>query len=229
MVFGWLLLYSQWGFAEQTGQDLKPQRDDTKIISWEIEESLQPTIDYLKKKQRKYRSQTHFLKHLFHYVHHKHLKRFGHQSSPDALAKSGTYDCVSGTALYALILEELNIPYEIWEMNYHVYLALKVNDSKVVFESTNPVEGFINQADRIAQHRSYYEEEAERYHQNQEIDVPTIHRAINFKQLCGLQFYNQALAYLQKEEKDKALRYVQQALDYYPSDRIALLAEWIGQ
>lgn len=229
IVFVWILLLSLSFCSAQTAYDSGSQGTDMSSISPELKASLQPTMSYLKRKYRKYGSETRFLKHLFYYVHRKHLKRYSKDSSPDALMKSGTYDCVTGTALYALVLEELNINYEIWEMNYHVYLTLKVDDTEIVFESTNPVDGFINLKHRIAQHHMHYEEDAKRFHQDQKIEIPIIHRAISLRELSGLQLFNQAIQHLQQEERDKAMEYVQQALDYYPSERIVMLAEWIDQ
>jgi hypothetical protein len=229
IVIVWILLLSLSVCSAQTVNDSGSQGSDMSSIYPELKASLQPTISYLKRKSRKYGSETRFLKSLFYYVHRKHLKRYSQQSSPDALTKSGTYDCVTGTAVYALLLGELKIPYEIWEMNYHVYLTMNVEDTEIVFESTNPVDGFINLNHMIAQHHNHYEEEAKRFHQDQKINTPIIHRAISLRELSGLQLFNQAIQHLQQEERDKAIKYVQQALDYYPSDRIVMLAKLIDR
>jgi hypothetical protein len=55
--------------------------------------------------------------------------------------ETGYYNCVSGSALFALILSKLEIPYQIIEAPTHVFLIAYPNTEKIVLESTIPDEG----------------------------------------------------------------------------------------
>ncbi len=186
---------------------------------------FEATVDHLREKEPKYRHQLSFLRHLFYYVHRKHLKRFSKYSLFADVMKNGTYDCVSGTALYALLLEGLNIPYEIWEMDYHAYLTLKVEGKTIVFEATDPVHGFIAQPEQIEEHLNLYKSAARAFKEAHGQKEALIHRAVTLKQLAGLQFYNRAIKALLDQRAEVARQFAQQALTYYPAPRIKRLLE----
>ncbi len=183
----------------------------------------QATLDHLRAKRKKYRRPVSFLRHLFYYVHRKHLKHYQKYSGLVDVGARGTYDCVTGTALYALLLDRLDIPYQIWEMDHHAYLTVIVDGKAVVFEATNPVSGFITKSDQVAMHCSGYQEAARAFKKAHGQYDSLIHRSITLKQLIGLQFYNRALKAFADKKPREARRYTQQALDYYPAPRIKRL------
>ena len=137
--------------------------------------------------------------------------------------KTGTYDCISGTALYALVLEGLNIPYKIWEMDYHAYLTVEVDGATIVFEATDPVHGFITQPKQVEAHLNLYKFAAQTFKQANHQPETLIHRPVTLKQLVGLQLYNRAIKALLDQRAEEAQCYAQQALAYYPAPRIKLL------
>ncbi len=78
----------------------------------------------MQKKQAKYKREEAFVKHLFYKVHRKYLKRYRHETNFFELFEKGSYNCVTGTALYALLLDALQIDYTIRETPYHIYMMV---------------------------------------------------------------------------------------------------------
>lgn len=78
---------------------------------------------------------------LYETVHSDVLRKYDEDAQFPDLFNGGDYNCVTATALYALLLEELALPYEIRELPTHVYLVYDPGASDLVIESTDPVEG----------------------------------------------------------------------------------------
>jgi hypothetical protein len=186
-------------------------------------EDYRYTIDHLQKRELRHKQKLSFLKYLFYYVHRRHLKHYLPYSAMSNLLQTGAYDCVSGTAFYALILEEMGFRYQIWEMNYHVYLSVQSEHNRIVFEATDPIKGFITDPDQIDQHYKSYSEEARQYLKDSNTESLLIHQEITLIQLAGLQLYNQAIEALQNQIHMRAERYTKEALLYYRADRIEAL------
>ena len=74
---------------------------------------FQVFLEKLRSKRNQMKSDPRFFNYLFYKTHRKFLKQYQIHSSVEDLLRHGTYDCVSGTALYALILHHLGIEYEI--------------------------------------------------------------------------------------------------------------------
>ena len=105
-------------------------------------------INNFKKKQRNSNSEYRLLYHVFYKTHQAYLKKYKPVESFGRMLKTGEYGCLTGTALYALILNDLGYSFEVIETNYHVYLLINGAKQQYLFESTDPVYGFYsNQKD----------------------------------------------------------------------------------
>ncbi|MEP2026189.1 MAG: hypothetical protein ABJI85_16100, partial [Reichenbachiella sp.] len=107
------------------------------------EKSYALLIDKLKERQSDSKSEAAFLKYVFYTVHRKMLGTYEqYVTFSEIFKKEKKYDCVTGTALYALILDELDVAYEVHETDYHVYLIAKSEGKEYLFESTDALAGF---------------------------------------------------------------------------------------
>src|ERR1041385_7450836 len=66
----------------------------------------------------KKKSEFKLVRSLFNKAHRDYLKNYVAYSQVDDIFKEGNYDCLSGTYFFAHVLDELNIPYKIFETNY---------------------------------------------------------------------------------------------------------------
>ena len=182
-------------------------------------------LDEFQRRKSRYNTEEQWLKYIFYQVHEKYLKHYQSFSTIPDLFERGSYNCVSGTALYALICELLCIPYAIRETEYHVYLLALVDGKKVLIESTDPVYGFVSQADTIQSLiKAYHEDGSSKYG----INEPT-GSTVDWIQLAGLQYFNKAVQFYNNKNFQDALSYLNRAMQFYNSARILMFKERILQ
>jgi len=169
------------------------------------------------KKQRK--KEEKFLKYVFFKVHKKYLREYQLNSPLFKTFELGQYDCVSGTAIYALILHNLNIPYIIKETKFHVYLLTEADDRQVLFETTDPEDGFITALAKIEESEKKYQEDEGR-NNNYYVFKSSINEAINLKELSALEYYNMGVASFNQKNIVSSLDFFEKALRLYKSPRI---------
>ena len=97
---------------------------------------LKTNLDGIKKPAKK-------LKFVFDHVQGTFLKNYDVDADFSEMFVSGGYNCLTGTILYALLLDELSIKHTIKFMPGHVYIIAYAEDIPYIFETTDPVGGFI--------------------------------------------------------------------------------------
>jgi hypothetical protein len=155
-------------------------------------------------KRSRFKSETSFLSHVFYQVHSRFLQRYVLNVPFRAIFEAKQYNCVSGTALYALIFKRLGYESIIKETHDHAYLLLKLPTKSILIESTDAATGFLAGEKLIATREKYYGR-----------SVLTT-RAISFVQLCGLQFYNEAAKNYQKKNYIESMNLLADAQKLYP-------------
>src|SRR5688572_10880329 len=98
----------------------------------------------LSAKKGTFKSEKIFLGYVFTKTHQRFLKEFQEYATFQQTLTKGRYNCLTGTALYALILEHLHLRYQIIETNHHIFLLAETKDGKILFEATDPLNGFVS-------------------------------------------------------------------------------------
>jgi tetratricopeptide (TPR) repeat protein len=131
------------------------------------------------------------------------------------LFTSGTYNCLSGTAFYGLILQKLNYQVEIHETAFHAYLLIHTSKRRVLVDATDAENGFAYYAYQVqARETLYRENERARYQ-------PAFNRVIDFYELAGLHYYNAAIIQYNAQNYTESLKHLEKAAQLYPrSERI---------
>ncbi|GAB4395976.1 MAG: hypothetical protein OHK0053_08160 [Microscillaceae bacterium] len=179
---------------------------------------------YLRELRAKWAGQTPdkaLARRLFFKVSGDYLKQYVQFSSLVDVLDQQKFDCVSGSALLALVYVEWGFVPEIHETATHVYIQLRFSEQdRVLVESTAGRMGFIDAEAAIDQARAVFQGEV------QQIDWQSFcfDRQIHLRQLAGLQYYNLGVAAYNQGQLVKAQRYLQMALELYPEDRIKALA-----
>ena len=185
-------------------------------------EVLNTFVGQLQHKRQKYRSEKRFLSYLFNKVHRKFLKQYQSHTTLYELMEQGHYDCVTGSALYALLLDALGIPYQVHEFPYHVYLTVTTSEHEVfMIESTDPQYGFVTNPAEQAKRREFYSQatstdNSEAYYQ---YDF-TIRSTIGLSELAGLSYFNEAVEYYNQRQLQPAIHLLHQADRLYASPRM---------
>lgn len=185
----------------------------------------------MQQKQAKIGSEKAFAKQLFYQVHRKFLRNYEPLQNFSSLLRNGTYNCLTATALYALLLDELGISYQIYETDYHIFLLVEMTDGEqVLFEATDPLHGFVEGEEEISRRineirkdenslegastteKSYFD-----------FDLKLM-RPINLQQLAGLQYYNQAAYFYNTKRIEQSALALSKGRLLYQADRFDKLA-----
>ena len=220
IITGWVL----WG-TEGVGQQhqqikhyvrqLLPNNATQLSTLTRIDQAINTYVNTLVQKRKRYNNDRRFLKFVFYNVHRKFLKRFQmHRDFSAIFSDQKTYNCVSGATLYALILQQLDFKYSIYETPFHVYLMVHTpRHPQILLDPTDPHQGFL--------YNPYAIQKRVRYHS--ETDGVKLNAKISLQQLIGLQYYNQGVFQFNQQKFDRALVKLSRAQDLYPSKRIKAL------
>lgn len=192
-------------------------------------ETIDEYLEQVSAKRAAFRSDEAFLEFVFKNTHRKLLKNFKPYTSFGDLLKSGAYNCLTATALYALILEQSGIRYDIIETNYHIFLMAYTDDGNVLIESTDPQTGLVKgKADiekRIAQYKqnTFANEGEKEYYQ---LDC-NLYNTVTLEEMSGLLHYNLAIAAHNDGNLEASVFHLDQATAIYNSPRMEALTRLI--
>jgi len=138
---------------------------------------------------------------LFKEVHAHFFKKYEENVLFNKIFEDGTYNCLTATMLYAIILKRFNIPFEIKEKPSHVYIVAFPGVEDILFETTSPA-GFYMPDEKAR--RAYIEALVSMKIITQEYvnsvgitQAFTEHyynnKSITLTELAGLQYFNEAL------------------------------------
>jgi hypothetical protein len=171
-------------------------------------------------------------------VHKKILKKYELKNNFVSVFQNGNFNCVSGSALFGLLLQKLKIPFVVKEKPDHVYLLAYPQTHKILLESTDANMGYMSFDEEFIRNYLTYlhkikvvsEDEIKAANSNNS------HRElfdkyffedkdINIKQLAGLQYLNQGIYALENEQSAEALTYFAKSYLLYPNAKITYLLE----
>ncbi|MEQ9413190.1 MAG: hypothetical protein RIF39_05140 [Cyclobacteriaceae bacterium] len=172
-----------------------------------------------------------FLKSVFNITHRQLLKEYDQYAGFGEIFKGGKYDCLTATALYSVLLNELGYPHRIIETNYHIFLLVDTNDGQVLMESTDPLDGFEYQPEKIESRIAQYKLDQEKAISN-ELNYPfsySLFNEVTPAELTGLLYYNQCVKAFNTKQWSKAIQLLEVAKVYYNSPRIAEMENLLVQ
>ena len=176
------------------------------------ESVVETIVASLKEKMNKSNNSERFLSNLFYKVHRKYLKHYRQYGDFESLLTAGQYDCVTGTAFYALLLDDLGFEYEIWETDYHIYLMVDADGQQIMMESTDPLEGFVTHSLEINTRVESYR-----------LEGSGMSKTIDLQQLAGLMYYNLAVDSYNNQRPTEALTFLKKATSLYDAPRMGML------
>jgi hypothetical protein len=180
--------------------------------------------DKLKQKESP-RNSTRFCRLLFNRTHQEFFRRYSQFASFSETLNRGKYNCLTGTALYALLLNHFDIAYTIIETNYHIFLLAETDDGQVLFEATDPINGFVTDAKEIARMIDHYKKniplgvplDGKRYY----MFTSELYQPVGLSELRGLLHYNVSTNAYNNQDFESAIKHLDRAIDLYSSPRVA--------
>ncbi|QHT68256.1 hypothetical protein GXP67_17220 [Rhodocytophaga rosea] len=172
----------------------------------------------LKQEKQQIKSERRYLKWVFDQVKNEFFHEYEMYPAFYRTFTQKTYNCLSGTALYALFLQKLGYTVDIHETALHAYLLVKINKRQFLMDATDPENGFISDLIMIKQREQMYRQNEQAKNQ------PAFNRNIQLIELAGLQYYNEAMLQYNKQNYKESAQLLEKAIRLYPrSERIAIL------
>ncbi len=169
------------------------------------------------------------LKTVYEEVHDEFFTKYTEQVHFSEIFETGHYNCVSATALYAMILDELGIEYIIKETPTHVYLIADPTETSYLFESTLPATGAIQFnykyqkafVDYLHDNKVISDEEFRKYDTNWLfMEYYSKDVTIDIRELAAIQYYNDGVFEANEENFREAYCSLAKARVLYPSNTI---------
>lgn len=220
-------LISQEQFSLFFGVEPQLSAEQLKVYLEDIEKFTHK----LAKRKARYHSEKQFLQYAFYRIHNRYMKRYSEHASLYDLLDKGQYDCITGSAFYALILDALEVDYVIKELPYHVYLMVQPKDENgpVLLESTDARSGYVEDPQRVQEMIKMYAEDIRAEGEDQYSYNFVIDEEIELKQLAALNYYNEAVGYYNQQKLKQATQYLDYATFLYPAKRMEALRMLINQ
>ncbi len=204
--------------------------------------SLEGYYKLVKKLDKRAKNKEHtkwFLEEVFYQAHKILLKEYKKHSVFNDLLNKGFYDCVSGSGLYAILLDRYGFDYKIIETDFHVFVLVQKNGENFIFESTEPRTGFIHKPTSVKGYLSAFLPSNSQEQNDKKPSLGSlaqkpgkgnsILKAISLIELAGLQYYNDAVLHFNENALEVSRKQLAKAQKIYPSDRIIALRQLLGQ
>ena len=200
-------------------------------VTIEIAKSYKQNVDNLinsfPDKEIKDRKEKKRINRIYNEIHDKFLKKFTIESYYSDIFKTGTYNCVTATALYAYVFDKLDVPCIVKELPTHVFLIVYPNSLNIYLETTVPGEyAYImpseskikDVVDELISYKLATENEVqEKGYQKFYEDYFYNKKSIEKNSLIGVQYYNKGIQHIQDGNNQKAFNSFIKAKKLYQS------------
>ncbi len=172
------------------------------------------------------------IKLLFQSVHDAYFKKYELKTEFGEIFSNGNFNCVTASALYAILLKDMGIPFVVKETPVHVYLVAYPSIQGIRIEATDPVTGYYSYDQRskasfveyLQKNKIISEDEAQNTSPE---DIFNSHfypdNDIYLRELLGLQYLNQGSYKLMDKNLKEGYDEFEKAYLFYPSEKIRFL------
>jgi hypothetical protein len=180
-------------------------------------------VSRLEHKRESFASDKEFIRYVFRKAQKNFLNSFTEYSSFADLLNKGEYNCLTGTALYAVLLQHFDISYQIIETNYHIFLMAETQGGDVLVEATDPINGFVDSPAEIEKRISTYRRNAIQTNGGSKNFYRfrfDLYEEVTLDQMLGLLYYNQAIKAYNNHHWVEAVSALDKAFALYQSPRM---------
>lgn len=177
----------------------------------------------LDKKHNSIKKEKDFVQYIFSKTHHKYLKSFAIAATLNNTFDNGSYNCLTGTILYSLILHHFDIQHQVIETNYHIFILAETRQGQVLIEATDPLNGFVDSPQEIEQRVNAYKQhqlQAQALLKNSYRFRIDLFNTVSLNELRGLLYYNKAVSAFNQKDLRQSVKYLIQADELYTSSRL---------
>ncbi|NOS92831.1 MAG: hypothetical protein HOP30_12980, partial [Cyclobacteriaceae bacterium] len=216
-------------FSQAQGSILSALLETTAQSSKEtIQKEMNGFILALQEKKNDTKNEVRFLRSLVNKSHRKFLKHYQAYAQFNQVFETGTYDCLSGTAFFSVVLDQLGYSYKIIETNYHIFLLVSTEQGEVLLETTDRLAGLKTSAQEINQTLAIYKQNrlsASVAEANYYLYQTQLFREVDAIQLSGLLYFNQAVVAYNQQKWSLCANQLAKARKVYDNPRVEELSE----
>lgn len=173
-------------------------------------------------------NQKHLAK-VFRKVHNTYLKKYEAYAGLNELFESGTYDCLTATALFSEVLSSLGYSYRIIETNYHIFILVATQQQIVLLETTDRARGFVTDEKEIeARTTGYRKNDLVNNASREEYQYQyrcNLYQEVKVDHLSGLLVFNQAVKSYNAGNWLASARFLEEAHSLYATGRCYELSD----
>jgi tetratricopeptide (TPR) repeat protein len=197
----------------------------------EAELAVNGFAEHLKsEKSKKTLSKT--VQNYFDLTHKKFFTKYWLSAYFNEIFESGTYNCVTASALYAILFDKVGIRYTIKETPTHIYLVVNPGAENIMVETTDP-QGLISVVtdEMKKQYLDYLK--ADKLISDADLATSSVNDLfyksyygdsdISLIELAGLQYYNKGVDLLDNKQYANALTTFEKSYRLYPCERTSFL------
>ncbi len=194
-----------------------------------IQNQIENVQNKLEKSNIRKKSLKKQIKIIYKTIHLELFKKYDEDALFYDIESTGNYNCVSATAVYAIVLDYFQIDFAIKERPQHVYLIVNPTTDAIIMESTNPSKGVLLINDNAKKDYIKYLRSnkiiSESDYESKSINELFIEHyykdeTITINELAGLHYYNHGIAFMNKELYLKASYSLEKALMLYPESEL---------
>jgi hypothetical protein len=169
------------------------------------------------------------IKKLYSEIHQAFFTKYVENPVFSQIFDNGNYNCATASALYAVLLNKLNVEYSIREKPTHVYIVAAPSSYNIVYETTAPGAMVFQLNDKVkTEYLDYlYKNKMIGREEWESSDKDALFEkyfygdnAINLQQLCGLLYYNLGIEAAQKEDYAATYKNFEKAYFLHPGARM---------
>jgi hypothetical protein len=161
-----------------------------------------------------------FVAFIFQKTHQVFLKRYSVSASFPQLFAEGTYNCLTGTILYSMVLHHFGITHDVIETNHHIFITAYVNGRTILMEATDPLNGLETESEEV-------QNRLEAYRRNIVTDSGTdqyhfscnLYNRVTLDNLAGLLHYNLSIEAFNRHDLVRSVSHLSKSISFYCSPR----------
>lgn len=196
-----------------------------------VKKELDAFIDEIRASDLMRMSEVKLMKELHKKVHKRFLSEYQYISPFHRIFETGQYNCVSATALFALVLEGLDIPYAIQEQPTHVYIMAYPDTKAISVEMTALKDAYylpgrkdvskaistLLELNVISEEDIRSKGELQIYHA-----FYNTNSVVDLTQLAGIQYFNEAIIAANTDDYEEAFNIACKTEKLYDVEKIKL-------
>lgn len=176
-------------------------------------------IHTLKRSQSRTKNDVQFIGSVFQKTQSRFFQHYTQYAQFHELFESGTYNCLTGTIIYAIIFQHLGYNVQMFETRYHSFLIVSLGNNQVLVESTDALNGVVvgkNNVDH--QVKGYLDKEASAPEDPSAMSLKDYApiQSVTLTQLIGLHYLNTAVVNINAGDFKRAIKDLGQARTLYP-------------